>query len=242
MDRILSTVDGVCLLVDAGEGPKAQTKYVLSRALSLGLKPILVLNKVDRKESLLRLTTGETEGAVLDLFDALGAVDNQMNYRTVYASARGGWCTESLDEALKVANGEMSAEQAKAQFGMTALLEAILDDIPDPSVHSYDEALSTGSSHTGETFAADPFSMTATTVGYDPYLGRTCTGRIYSGSISMNKQVSVLRRNSNGQEGINPSATVTGIFVNRGISRTPLEPAIAYAGDIVTLAGTWILK
>jgi len=242
VDRILSTVDGVCLLVDAGEGPKAQTKYVLSRALSLGLKPILVLNKVDRKESLLRLTTGETEGAVLDLFDALGAVDNQMNYRTVYASARGGWCTESLDEALKVANGEMSAEQAKAQFGMTALLEAILDDIPDPSVHSYDEALSTGSSHTGETFAADPFSMTATTVGYDPYLGRTCTGRIYSGSISMNKQVSVLRRNSNGQEGINPSATVTGIFVNRGISRTPLEPAIAYAGDIVTLAGTWILK
>ncbi len=141
-----------------------------------------------------------------------------------------------FDEILKVANGEMTAEQAKAAFGMTALLEAILEDIPDPSVHSYNKEVSNNSSHIGESFVMDPFSMTATTVGYDSYLGRTCTGRIYSGSISMNKQVSVLRRNSTG-EGINPSSTITGIFVNRGISRTPLEPAIAYAGDIVTLAG-----
>ena len=73
VDRILSTVDGIVLVVDAGEGPKSQTKYVLSRALSLGLVPIVVLNKADRAESLGRLESGETELELMDLFEALGA-------------------------------------------------------------------------------------------------------------------------------------------------------------------------
>ena len=90
VDRILSLVDGVCLVVDAAEGPMAQTKYVLSRALSLGLKPIVVLNKVDRDDGLSRVESGETESQLLDLFDELGATDEQMDYTTIYASARNG--------------------------------------------------------------------------------------------------------------------------------------------------------
>lgn len=69
------------LVVDAAEGPKSQTKYVLSRALNLGLVPIVVLNKADRMESLGRLETGQTELELMDLFEALGAESNQMEYR-----------------------------------------------------------------------------------------------------------------------------------------------------------------
>jgi len=81
--RILSTVDGAVLVIDAGEGPKSQTKYFLSRLLPLGLVPIVVLNKADRMESLGRLESGQTELELMDLFEALGAEGSQMEYRTL---------------------------------------------------------------------------------------------------------------------------------------------------------------
>lgn len=178
VDRILSTVDGVVLVVDAGEGPKSQTKYVLTRALSLGLVPIVVLNKADREESLLRLEGGETELELMDLFEALGADADQMEYRTLYGSARGGWIADDVDVALKVVreNGGSASEGA---MSMRGLLEAILQDIPPPSVHWYDESSDDSAKREASEFEIEPFSMAATTVGYDSYLGRTCTGRIY---------------------------------------------------------------
>jgi len=100
VDRILSMVDGVCLVVDASEGPMAQTKYVLSRALNLGLQPIVVLNKADRPDAAARIESGETESLLLDLFDKLGASEDQMEYVTLYASAREGWVTQDIQEAL----------------------------------------------------------------------------------------------------------------------------------------------
>ncbi len=180
VDRILSTVDGVVLVVDAGEGPKSQTKYVLSRALSLGLKPIVVLNKADRAESLGRLESGRTELELMDLFGALGANDDQMEYRTLYGSARGGWITDDVDVALDVAqNGLVMDDGATRRASdMRGLLDAILEVIPAPSVHWYDddededdEEDVTAGEKGAEAFNDQPFSMTATTVGYDPYLG-----------------------------------------------------------------------
>jgi GTP-binding protein len=192
VDRILSTVDGVVLVVDAGEGPKAQTKYVLSRALGLGLKPIVVLNKADRPESLGRLETGETELELMDLFEALGADENQMEYRTLFGSARGGWVTDDVDVAVKIAN-DGGVDKKGSSSNMRGLLKAILEDIPAPSVHWYS---SSNDLTSVDDFGEEPFSMTATTVGMDPYLGRTCTGRIYSGKINISDSVTLLRRQS----------------------------------------------
>eukprot|EP00980_Cylindrotheca_fusiformis_P015143 scaffold4183_cov137-Cylindrotheca_fusiformis.AAC.6 len=241
VDRVLSLVDGVCLVVDAAEGPMAQTKYVLGRALSLGKNPIVVINKADRADGLTRIESGETESELLDLFDNLGATDEQMEYTTLYASARNGWVTDDQVVGFGIANG--SYDMPGEQFGMHLLLDHILDHIVEPSVESFDDDINGETAIPGESFAHDKFSLAAVTVGYDSYLGRTCTGRITSGSISLGDEVIVLKAASNtSSKGTDPkelpeTSTISGIFVNRGISRTPLEPPVAYAGDILTLAG-----
>ena len=206
VDRVLSTVDGIVLVVDAAEGPKSQTKYVLGRALNLGLVPVVVLNKADRDDARQRIESGETESELLDLFDALGADEHQMEYRTLYGSARNGWITDDLDLALNVDVQDGVKEQK--QLSMTRLLDAILEDIPPPSVHWYasdgDVSNPGGEEEmdalSDDAFASEPFSMTATTVGFDQFLGRTCTGRIHSGKINMSDAVSVLRREDNNDD------------------------------------------
>ena len=251
VDRILSTVDGVVLVVDAGEGPKSQTKYVLSRALSLGLVPIVVLNKADRSESLGRLESGETELDLMDLFESLGAKEEQMEYRTLFGSARGGWITSDVNTALEVGSNGGNVEGIEGVCDMRGLLDAILEDIPAPSVHWYGDG--NGEEKMEGDFDQQPFSMTATTVGYDNFLGRTCTGRIYSGQIQIGDGITLLRQraapaaasdeqdteNANYSDNNNhgPTTQISGIFANRGISRVPLDPAVAYAGDIVTVTG-----
>mmetsp|Transcript_26625 Transcript_26625/g.37502 ORF Transcript_26625/g.37502 Transcript_26625/m.37502 type:complete len:772 (-) Transcript_26625:117-2432(-) len=234
VDRILSMVDGVCLVVDAAEGPMAQTKYVLSRALALDLKPIVVLNKADRDDALGRIESGETESQLLDLFDALGASDEQMEYLTLYGSARDGWVTDDMDLCFDIAKEGSIGDR---NVGMNSLLDAILEHIPEPKVHSYNKDVTVDSSHPESMFSGDKFSLAATSVGYDQYLGRTCTGRIYSGSISMDDSVAVIKRDAEDNSGMGSPSPLSGLFVNRGVSREALEPAVAVAGDIVTLAG-----
>ena len=92
VERILSMVEGVLVLVDAAEGPMPQTKFVTAKALALGLRPIVVVNKVDRPDQ----RAGKTEVEVFDLFAALGASDEQLDFPTLYASAKEGWAAESL--------------------------------------------------------------------------------------------------------------------------------------------------
>ncbi|MEX0645694.1 MAG: GTP-binding protein, partial [Parvularculaceae bacterium] len=93
VERILSMVDGCLLLIDAAEGPMPQTKFVLSKALALGLRPILVLNKVDRSSA----EPDQSLNAAFDLFAALGATDAQLDFPILYASGRDGWAARSLD-------------------------------------------------------------------------------------------------------------------------------------------------
>jgi len=93
VERILKMVDGVILLVDAAEGPLPQTKFVTSKALNLGLRPIVVVNKIDRSDA----QPEETLNAIFDLFVALEASDEQLDFPTLYASSREGWADEALD-------------------------------------------------------------------------------------------------------------------------------------------------
>ena len=97
VERILSMVDGVVLLVDAAEGPMPQTKFVTSKALSLGLKPIVVLNKVDKQDA----EPDRALDEVFDLFANLGANDEQLDFPILYASGRSGWADDSLEGPRK---------------------------------------------------------------------------------------------------------------------------------------------
>ncbi len=114
VERILSMVDGVVLLVDAAEGPMPQTKFVTSKALALGLRPIVVLNKIDKPDAEADRVLDE----VFDLFIALGASDEQADFPVLYASGRSGWADDTLDGPRK---------------DLTALFTRIIDHVPEPS-------------------------------------------------------------------------------------------------------------
>ncbi|MCH5159364.1 MAG: translational GTPase TypA [Clostridiales bacterium] len=113
VERILSMVDGVLLLVDAIEGCMPQTRYVLKKALGLGKKALVVVNKVDKGE----FDEHELREQILELFMELGANDDQFDFKTIFASAKQGWASESLN---------------KESHDMTPLLDAILSEIPAP--------------------------------------------------------------------------------------------------------------
>ena len=94
VERVLSMVDGVVLLVDAAEGPMPQTKFVLGKALNLGLKPIVLINKIDRGDA----RPDEVVNEVFDLFVALDASDAQLDFPVLYASGRSGWAVKDLKD------------------------------------------------------------------------------------------------------------------------------------------------
>ena len=148
VERILSMVDGCLLLIDAAEGPMPQTKFVLSKALALGLRPILVINKVDRPSA----EPDEALDAAFDLFAALGASNEQLDFPVLYAAGRDGWADRTLDGPRE---------------NLTPLFETVVAHVPPPTV--------------AEGGAEAPFRMLATTLEADPYLGRILTGRVVSG-------------------------------------------------------------
>jgi GTP-binding protein len=115
VERVLNMADGCLLLVDAFEGPMPQTRFVLQKALQLGLKPIVVINKVDKKNC----TPDEVHESVFDLMFALDANEDQLNFPTFYGSAKQGW---------------MSADWKTPTTDITALIEGIIEHIPAPKV------------------------------------------------------------------------------------------------------------
>jgi GTP-binding protein len=114
VERILHMVDGVILLVDAAEGPMPQTKFVLSKALKLGLKPIVAINKIDKPESRPDAVLNE----VFDLFAALDATDEQLDFPVLYGSAKQGW---------------MARDAEGPKDNMTPLFELVMDHVPAPA-------------------------------------------------------------------------------------------------------------
>jgi GTP-binding protein len=113
VERILSMVDGVVLLVDAAESVMPQTKFVLSKALKLGLKPIVVINKIDRSDA----QPKETLESIFDLFLSLEANDDQLDFHHLYASGRNGWAVDELEDERK---------------DLTPLFRRIVEDVPPP--------------------------------------------------------------------------------------------------------------
>ena len=122
VERVLGMVDGVLLLVDAVDGPMPQTRFVTKKALALGLRPIVVVNKIDRPGARANWVIDQT----FDLFDKLGASDEQLDFPIVYASALNGYAKLELDQESD---------------SMFPLLDVVLNSVPAPSVKAIDEPL-----------------------------------------------------------------------------------------------------
>ncbi|MFO8125002.1 translational GTPase TypA [Yoonia sp.] len=160
VERILSMVDGVVLLVDAAEGPMPQTKFVTSKALALGLRPIVVVNKVDKSD-------GEPDRAVdevFDLFAALEASDEQLDFPSMFASGRAGWCDAELDGPRE---------------NLDALFDMIVEHVPTPAQITRKD---------------EPFQMLATTLSADPFIGRILTGRVEAGTLKAGETIKAMSR------------------------------------------------
>jgi GTP-binding protein len=197
VERILSMVDGVVLLVDAAEGPMPQTKFVTSKALALGLRPIVVLNKVDKPDA-------EPDRALdecFDLFASLGANDDQLEFPHMYASGRSGWADAELDGPRK---------------DLSALFNLVVNHVPAPRQIKHQD---------------EPFTMLATTLGSDPFVGRVLTGRVETGTLKVGATVQALSRVGQKIE----QFRVTRVQAFRGLAQQDIDEA--QAGDIVSLAG-----
>jgi GTP-binding protein len=160
VERALSMVDGVVLLIDAQEGPMPQTRFVTKKALALGLKPIVVVNKVDKPGAKPQAVVNAT----FDLFDKLGATDEQLDFPVVYASGINGW--SSLDEG---AHGE------KWGTDMSALFNTVLKHV-EP--------------HAGEPDA--PLQLQISSLDYSTFVGRIGVGRINAGTVKPGMDVLVM--------------------------------------------------
>ena len=117
VERVLSMTDGVILLTDAAEGPMPQTKFVLSKALAQGLKPIVIINKIDRPDG----RPDDVIDEVFDLFVSLDATDEQLDFPIMYAAGRDGWCVKDLKDP---------------KDNLHALLDLILDHVKPPKVEA----------------------------------------------------------------------------------------------------------
>jgi GTP-binding protein len=115
VERVLSMADGVILLTDAAEGPMPQTKFVLGKALAQGLRPIVIINKIDRSDG----RPEEVVNEVFDLFVALDASEDQLDFPILYASGRSGWCVRELEDP---------------RDNLHPLLDVILEHVRPPQV------------------------------------------------------------------------------------------------------------
>jgi GTP-binding protein len=197
VERILGMVDGVLLLVDSFEGVMPQTKFVLGKALSHGLRPIVVINKIDKPEARPSAVIDE----VFDLFVALNASDEQLDFPVLYSSGRDGWAT--LDHGVKKDN-------------LADLFDKIVEYVKPPK----------------QQFDDGQFRFLATMLEYDSFLGRTLTGKIYSGDIKVGSQVQSL--NLDGK--VVDKFKVTRIQKFEGIRKLNVDTASA--GDIITISGS----
>jgi len=197
VERTLNMADGVLLIVDAQEGPMPQTKFVLSKALELGLKPVVVVNKIDKPSRRI----AEVEDEVSDLFLELAVDDSQLQYPIYYAIGRDGKAWSTLPD-----NPSEHAD-------LTPIFEAIVNDIPAPSV-DVDGTL----------------QLLVTSLQYDSFLGKYAIGRVGRGKINKSQPVTLVK-----SDGTQIAAKVEKLFGYRGLTREEIDSAVA--GDIVAITG-----
>jgi GTP-binding protein len=211
VERVLSMVDGVLLLVDAVEGPMPQRRFVTRKALALGLKPVVVVNKIDRPGA----RPDFVVNATFDLFDKLGASEDQLDFPVIYASALNGYAVDRLEELPSFApGGATEGEPAAAAGSMRPLFEAILRHVPvrdeDPD---------------------GTLQLQICSLDYSSYVGKIGIGRVRRGRIRPGQDVIAI----DGPTGTPVRGRVNQVLGFKGLEREPVDEAIA--GDIVLVNG-----
>lgn len=194
VERIMSMVDGVLLIVDAFEGCMPQTRFVLRKALEAKVTPIVVVNKIDRENA----RPQEVINEVYDLFIDLDATEEQLDFPIIYASGL---------------QGIAGYEPDKLEGNLRPLFDTIISAIPGPQADK-----------------DAPLQMQVTMLDYNEFLGRIGIGRIYRGTLQVNDQVAVVKR-----DGTIKRMRVQKLFGFSGLQRVEIKTA--EAGDIVALAG-----
>ena len=193
VERVLNMADGVLLLVDAFEGPMPQTRFVLQKAIELNLKPIVVINKVDK----LNCRPDEVQEAVFDLMCNLNASEEQWDFQTIYGSAKNGW---------------MSTDWRQPTKDITALMDAIIEYIPEPEV-----------------LEGTP-QMLITSLDYNPYVGRIAVGRVHRGVLRDGMAVTLAKK-----DGIKIRTKIKELHTFQGMGHVKTDEV--RSGDICALIG-----
>ncbi len=194
VERVLNMCDGVLLLVDAFEGTMPQTRFVLQKALSLGKKPIVVVNKVDKPNCRPEVVNEQ----VFDLMFTLDATEEQLDYKTIYGSAKQGWMSHKWNEPTD---------------SIQPLLDAIIDEIPEPEV-------SEGTPQ-----------MLITSLEYSSYIGRIAVGKLTRGSLTSGQTVTLAKR-----DGVTKVKTkIKDLMVFDGLGKKKVEKV--ECGEICALVG-----
>ena len=193
VERVLNMADGCLLLVDAFEGPMPQTRFVLQKAIQIGLKPIVVINKVDKPNC----RPSEVQEMVFDLMFNLDATEEQLDFPTIYGSAKQGW---------------MSDDWQKPTEDITALLDAIIEYIPEPQT------------------LEGPSQMLITSLDYSKYVGRIAVGRVHRGELCEGQDIMLCKR-----DGSMVKSKIKELDVFEGLGRTKVTSV--KSGDICAIIG-----
>lgn len=198
VERVLRSIDSVLLVVDAQEGPMPQTRFVLKKSLELGIKPILVLNKIDKPAA----DVVRAHDEVFELFLELGANDEQLNFTTVYAIGRQGVAFKTIEEAKEYTDGN-----SKHEKNLNELLDIILEQVKP--ANSPEQINS-------ETFKAQVFNL-----AYDKFLGRLAIARVYEGKIKDGSELFLIdgKKTEKGR--------ITKMFSFQGVQRTEVTEVSA---------------
>ena len=214
VERIIKTVDTVILLVDSSEGPMPQTRFVLKKSLEQGINPILLINKIDKKDARI----DEVVDEVYELFMDLEANDEQLDFPILYGIARQGIVVYDPDDVKGISVEEGDAKIKKSAKGMQGLDITPLFDTIIKHTQPYPDR------------NAEPLQLQISALGYDDYIGRLGIGRITKGVIKAGSTVAVAKG-----DGQIEQKKINQVFVYRGLKRMAVDQA--EAGDIVVISG-----
>ena len=193
VERVLNMADGCLILVDAFEGPMPQTRFVLQKAIQMGLKPVVVINKVDKPNC----RPDEVQEMVFDLMCNLDATEDQLDFPTIYGSAKQGW---------------MSKDYTQPTDNITAVLDAIIEFIPEPEVIEGDA------------------QMLITSLDFSSYVGRIAIGRVHRGELREGMDIALCKK-----DGTTVRQRIKELHTFEGMGRKKVESV--KSGDICALVG-----
>lgn len=214
VERIIKTVDTVILLVDSSEGPMPQTRFVLKKSLEQGINPILLINKIDKKDARI----DEVVDEVYELFMDLEANDEQLDFPILYGIARQGIVVYDPDDVKGISVEEGDAKIKKSAKGMQGLDITPLFDTIIKHTQPYPDR------------NEEPLQLQISALGYDDYIGRLGIGRITKGVIKAGSTVALAKG-----DGQIEQKKINQVFVYRGLKRMAVDQA--EAGDIVVISG-----